>query len=42
MYNLLCIMTVLNVSVEKHETLKEQQDKSCISVEALISNTTLK
>ena len=31
------IMTVLNVSVEKHETLKKQEDKSCISVEALFS-----
>ena len=30
-------MTVQNGSVEKHEILKEQQDKSCISVEALIS-----
>ena len=30
-------MTVLNVSVEKHETLKKQEDKSCILVEALFS-----
>ena len=30
-------MTVLNVSVEKHETLKEQKYKSYISVEALFS-----
>jgi hypothetical protein len=25
------------VSVEKHETLKKQEDKSCFSVEALFS-----